>query len=115
MPSRRLTRSNTKTAWYVADLAVESGDIYRHDRFYRDPVSGELKRKFLVFLALTPGEDWVARLLTSQINMRTENPACSLVFPYPGFFLGVVGNPLPLKSWVDLHGSRTWIPLMSFA
>jgi len=35
--------------------------------------------------------------------MRPENPPCSLVFPYPGFFLGVIGNPLPLKSWVDLR------------
>ena len=82
---------------------MEPGDIYRHERFYRDAVSGELKPKFLVFLAPTPGEDWVTRLLTSQANMRTEDPACSLDYPYPGFFLGIIGGHLPLKSWVDLR------------
>ena len=82
---------------------MESGDIYRHERFYRDAATGELKPKFLVFLAPTPGEDWVTRLLTSQANMRAEDPACSLGYPYPGFFLGVIGNPLPLKTWVDLR------------
>jgi hypothetical protein len=82
---------------------VESGDIYRHDRFYRDLISSELKRKYLVFLAPTPSGDWVARLLTSQANLRGENPPCSLQPPYPGFFLGLIGGPLPLKTWVDLR------------
>lgn len=49
------------------------------------------------------GEDWVARLLTSRGNMRKETPPCSLENPYPGFFLGVIGDPLSLKTWVDLR------------
>lgn len=83
---------------------MESGDIYRHERFYRDAVTGELKPKYLVFLAPTPGENWIARLLTSQANLRSENPLCSLEYPCPGFYLGVLGGPLPLKTWVDLRG-----------
>lgn len=83
---------------------MESGDIYRHERFYRDTVTGELKPKYLVFLAPTPGEDWIARLLTSQANLRTEDPLCSLQHPCPGFYLGILGGPLPLKTWVDLRG-----------
>lgn len=79
---------------------MESGDIYRHERFYRDAVSGELKPKFLVFLAPTTGDHWVVRLLTSQANMRTEDPPCSLRYPYPGFFLGIIGGRLPYwESW----------------
>ncbi len=38
--------------------------------------------------------------------MRSEVPACSLGYPYPGFFLGVIGGHLPLKTWVDLR----WLP-----
>jgi hypothetical protein len=83
---------------------MESGDIYRHERFYRDTVTGELKPKFLVFLAPTAGDDWVVRLLTSQVNLRTEDPPCSLEYPRPGFYLGILGGPLPLKTWVDLRG-----------
>lgn len=90
---------------------MEPGDIYRHDQFYRHLITGELERKFLVFLAPTPGDDWVARLLTSQANMRTEQPPCSLGYPYPGFFLGVLGQVLPLKTWVDLRGLPDIDPL----
>jgi hypothetical protein len=82
---------------------MDSGDIYRHERFYRDAVTGELKPKFLVFLAPMAGGDWVARLLTSQSNLRTEAPRCSLGRPCPGYFLGVPGGPLQLRTWVDLR------------
>lgn len=82
---------------------MHSGDIYRHDRFYRELATGELKRKYFIFLAPVTGGDWVVRLLTSRSNMRTENPPCSYANPYPGFFLGVVGDPLTRKSWVDLR------------
>jgi hypothetical protein len=83
---------------------MESGSIYRHERFYRDAATGELKPKYLVFLAPTTGEDWIARLLTSQSNLRTEDPLCSLEYPCPSFYLGIPGGPLPLKTWVDLRG-----------
>lgn len=85
---------------------MQSGDIYRHDQFYRDSTTGELKPKYLVLLAPTPSQDWIARLLTSRANMRVETPQCSLENPYPGYFLGVPGPALPLKTWVDLR----WMP-----
>lgn len=85
-------------------MPMDSGDICRHERFYRDAATGELKPKYLVFLAPTPGGDWVARLLTSQVNLRTEYPVCSLEHPCPSFYLGILGGPLPLKTWVDLRG-----------
>lgn len=85
---------------------MQSGEIYRHDQFYRDSTTGELKPKYLVLLAPTPSNDWVARLLTSRANMRLEMPRCSLQYPYPGYFLGVPGMALPLKTWVDLR----WMP-----
>lgn len=82
---------------------MDSGDIYRHERLYRDAVTGELKAKYLIFLAPTTGDGWVTRLLTSQTSLRTENPPCSLAYPRPGYFLGVPGAPLTLKTWVDLR------------
>ena len=90
---------------------MEPGEIYRHDRFYHNSVTGELERKYLVFLASTPSEDWVVRLLTSQVNLRPEEPPCFLQPPYPGYFLGVPGNSLQLKTWVDLRGLRDVDPL----
>ena len=63
---------------------MDSGDIYRHDRFYRDPEFGELLAKYIVVLAPTRSGDWVARLLTSRENMRPRNPPCFHGDPYPG-------------------------------
>ena len=81
---------------------MNSGDVLRHEHFYRDEASGQLKRKYLVLLAPTASENWVAGVLTSQANMRHEVPPCSHRPPYPGFFLGIPGEPLILKTWVDL-------------
>lgn len=83
---------------------MDSGDIYRHDRFYCDPDTGEIRAKYLVFLAPTRSGDWVARLLTSRQNLRPRNPPCFHGPPYPGYFLGVPGPPLDLETWVDLRG-----------
>ena len=82
---------------------MDSGDILCHDRFYRDSTTGQIKRKFLVFLAPTPGGDWVARLLTSQANLRVEVPICSHAHPYPGYYLGIPGGALTRKTWVNLR------------
>ena len=82
---------------------MDSGDIYRHDRFYRDPEFGELLAKYIVFLAPTRSGDWVARLLTSRENMRPRIPPCFHGDPYPGYFLGVPGPPLTFDTWVDLR------------
>lgn len=82
---------------------MDSGDIYRHDRFYRDPEFGELLAKYIVFLAPTRGGDWVARLLTSRERFRPRVPRCFHGDPYPGYFLGVPGPPLLFDTWVDLR------------
>jgi hypothetical protein len=82
---------------------MDSGDIYRHDRFYRDHEFGELLAKYIVFLAPTRSGDWVARLLTSRENMRPRIPPCFHGDPYPGYFLGVPGPPLTFDTWVDLR------------
>lgn len=82
---------------------MDSGEIYRHDRFYPDPETGELRAKYILFLARTPGGDWVTRLLTSRENMRAREPRCSHADPYPGYFLGVPGAPLDRETWVDLR------------
>lgn len=83
---------------------VAPGAIYRHSRFYRDEATGELLPKYLVLLAALPGGDVVFRLLTSRQHGRREHPPCYHGDPYPGFYLGVLGNPLPQKSWLDLRG-----------
>jgi hypothetical protein len=82
---------------------VQPGQIYRHDRFYRNSETGELEPKYLVFLARAPSGDWVARLLTSQAHARPEQPPCHHGDPYPGYFLGVPDPPLTRKTWVDLR------------
>jgi hypothetical protein len=71
---------------------MQSGEIYRHDAFYRDMESGQTQRKYLVILAHTDGGDIVARLLTSRAHGRPENPPCFHGLPYPGFYLGVMAG-----------------------
>jgi hypothetical protein len=79
------------------------GEIYRHDSFYFDELTGEQRRKFFVVLALLPGGDVVARLLTSRSHGRPENPRCFHGHPFPSYFLGVPGKDLGSKTWVDLR------------
>ena len=83
---------------------MDPGDIYRHDRFYLDTTDGEFKRKYVLILAAPKDRDIVARLLTSRAYGRREIPPCYHGDPYAGFFLGVLGDPLTTKSWVDLRG-----------
>jgi hypothetical protein len=82
---------------------VQSGDIYRHEAFYRSAETGRLEPKYLVLLATLASGDWVARLLTSRPHGRPEQPACFHGRPYSSFYLGVLGGPLSAKSWVDLR------------
>lgn len=82
---------------------MQAGDIYRHEDFYRDPRTGTLAPKYLLFLARTPSDDLVARLLTSRPHGRPESPPCFHGNPYPGFYLGYLGGALSAKSWVDLR------------
>jgi len=82
---------------------VQSGDIYRHEAFYRSAETGRLEPKYLVLLATLASGDWVARLLTSRPHGRPEQPPCFHGRPYSSFYLGVIGGPLSAKSWVDLR------------
>ena len=64
------------------------GEIYRHDRFYRNE-QGEWEAKYLVVLAFTAGRDVICRTLTSRRNGRPEAPPCYHGSPYrllPGPF-----------------------------
>ena len=80
------------------------GEIYRDREFYTDPQTGQLLPKFLIILALPTGGDVVTRLLTSRnAIIRPEQPPCFHGDPYPGFYLGIPGGELPLKTWVDLR------------
>lgn len=78
------------------------GEIYRHDRFYRNE-QREWQAKYLVVLAFTPGRDVIHRTLTSRQNGRPEAPPCYHGDPYPGYFLGMPGDPMTRSTWVDLR------------
>ncbi len=84
-------------------MAFFPGGIFRHERFYLDRATGVLHRKYLLILAAPPDRDLVVRTLTSRAHGRRENPACFHGDPYPGFYLGVPGGALSLKTWVDLR------------
>ncbi|TXG79842.1 MAG: hypothetical protein E6R11_02000 [Rhodocyclaceae bacterium] len=85
-------------------MPARIGHIYRDDAFYADPSTGELKQKYFLVLAAPRRGDVVARLLTSRYaNLRPENPPCFHGDPYPGYYLGVLGEPLGAKSWLDLR------------
>lgn len=78
------------------------GCIYHHDAFYANRETGEQLGKYLVVLALPPGDDLVFRVLTSRhADMRP--PGCYRGVPYPGFGLGVPGGELTRPTWVDLR------------
>lgn len=80
------------------------GEIYHHADFYTDLTHGGMLSKYLVILALPEGGDVVMRLLTSQHgDVRPQQPPCYHGPPYPGFFLGVIGEPLTKNSWLDLR------------
>jgi len=81
---------------------VHPGDIYRDDAFYVAP-TGELKAKYLLVLAAPAGRDVVIRLLTSRQHGRPEQPPCFHGDPYAGYYLGVPGDELKRKTWVDLR------------
>lgn len=82
---------------------IEPGQIYRDRRFYRDP-AGKFRPKYLLILAISPAQDLIFSLLTSRQNGRPTDPKCFHGNPYPGFYLGVLGNPLSRHSWLDLRG-----------
>ena len=83
---------------------MRPGEIHVHRRFCVDPETRESRGKYLLALAILPGEDIVFRLLTSRQHGRPENPPCYHGDPYPGFFLGTPGAPLARSTWVDLRG-----------
>ena len=81
---------------------MQPGEIYRDAEFYVAD-SGELAAKYLLILAFPAGDNIVARLLTSRAHGRPETPLCYHGSPYGGYFLGVPGDPLTQKTWVDLR------------
>lgn len=83
-------------------MALQPGDICRHAAFYADD-TGEIKSKYLLVLAAPSGADVIARLITSRPHGRPETPPCYHGLPYGGYFLGIPGDPLTRKSWVDLR------------
>lgn len=78
------------------------GEIWRHDRYYLDSATGAWKTKYLLVMAVRGG-NVVHRLLTSRRNSRPYHPPCFHDDPYPGFYLGVLGDPLTQESWLDLR------------
>lgn len=82
---------------------MKPGEIYRHEKFYLSAETGEFQSKYFLVLALTPSDDIVSRLLTSRAHGRRETPPCFHGDPYPSFYLGVIGDPLNRKSWLDLR------------
>ena len=86
------------------------GEIWRDDAYYPDPDTGELLPKFLLVLGVRAADgDVVYKLLTSRAHGRPETPVCYHGMPYPGYFLGLVTNPLlPLNTWVDLRESEEY-------
>jgi hypothetical protein len=82
---------------------VDVGDIVYNPRHYLDPQTGESKGKYFLVLAFTRADDAIVRLLTSRQHGRPEDPRCFHGDPYPSFFLGVLGDRLPHKSWLDLR------------
>lgn len=83
---------------------MQPGEIYRHEHFYLDRDSGGFKPRCFVVLALTLAGDVIARLLTDRFHSRPEIPRFYCGDPYPSFYLGVLGNPVAAKCWVDLRG-----------
>jgi hypothetical protein len=82
---------------------VVPGRIYRHEQFYLDRDTGLLKTKYFLVLAVEASGDFVARLLTSRAYGRPEDPPCFHGTPYPGFFLGIPGQGLGVRTWLDLR------------
>ncbi|MCB1782304.1 MAG: hypothetical protein KDJ34_19880 [Candidatus Competibacteraceae bacterium] len=81
---------------------VTVGQIYRHDKFYKND-TGQWQIKYLLILTVTLGGDVVFRLLTSRAHGRPESPPCYHGDPYPSFYLGYLGGELTAKSWLDLR------------
>jgi hypothetical protein len=77
--------------------------IYRHEQFYLDRDTGLLKAKYFLVLAVQSSGDCVARLLTSRAHGRAEQPPCFHGAPYPGYFLGIPGQGLGVRTWIDLR------------
>lgn len=84
-------------------MTITPGQIYACHDYYSD-AEGNPKLKYMVVLAVS-AYDLVFRLLTSKQNGRPVDPVCFHGVPYPGSFLGVLGEPLRLNSWVDLRAT----------
>ena len=81
---------------------IEPGQIYRHQRFYLN-ADGKFKAKYFLIFTESPGNDLIFALLTSRDTGRPTEPRCFHGNPYPGFCLGIPGNPLSRETWLDLR------------
>ena len=78
--------------------APKIGQIWLDVDFFGDGT----KKKYFLVLALTKDGDVVHRNLTKQGKGRGDNPRCHHGAPFDGFYLGVLGGPLTLPTWLDL-------------
>lgn len=80
---------------------IKAGEVWSYDAYYLD--GDEFKRKYLLALFVAASGDVVHRLLTSRQHGRPMDPSCFHGMPYPGFYLGILGNELGKESWLDLR------------
>lgn len=78
------------------------GCVYHHRDFYAASDTGELRSKYLLILALPPGDDVIFRMLTSR-HAHARPHGCHHGAPYPGYGLGILGGELSRPTWVDLR------------
>lgn len=85
-------------------MSARVGHVYFDSASYVDAQDGQLKAKYFLVLAAPYRCDVVFRYLTSRYEgMRPEEPPCFHGDPYAGFYLGVLGEELGRKSWLDLR------------
>lgn len=101
--SLRRTRSVTEPVPSGCAPEVVPGRIFRHERFYLDRDTGLLRPKYFLVLAIESSGDCIVRLLTSRAHARPEEPPCFHGTPYPGYFLGIPGQGLEVRTWLDLR------------
>lgn len=79
------------------------GEIYLHTDFYER--NGRWLNKYLLVFGVTPADNVLFALLTSQDYGRHRAPPCDNgpQAHYPGYYLGVLGGALQKDSWIDLR------------
>ncbi|CAB3847156.1 hypothetical protein LMG2828_01750 [Achromobacter piechaudii] len=77
------------------------GQIWRNERYYLSD-DGQWKPKFEVVLAQSPdSDDVLTACFTSKPHGLTDAPACCIGPQRFGYYVGLLGKPMELESWVD--------------